>query len=106
METYVEDGQLMIKLDSRLDSVNANIAEAEIRDAIRQHPGLPFILDAEELTYISSSGLRVLLKFHHEYNGLTITNVSTEVNEVFELTGIDSILTIHKKEGQSLFLCD
>lgn len=98
METYEKNGQLIVRLDSTLDPTNAGTAEARIRDVVRQYPGLPLTLDAEQTKYVSSSGLRVLLKFRKELGGLKITNVSPEVFEIFEVTGFNSFLTVEKRK--------
>ena len=97
MLNYEKDGCLVVELDSRMDAANSDSAEAEIREAVRQHPGLPLCLDADRLEYISSSGLRVLLKFQKASGGLKIINVSPEVYEIFETTGFNSFLTIQKR---------
>jgi anti-sigma B factor antagonist len=49
------------------------------------------------LDYISSAGLRVLLRGQRmmsEKGGMVITNVKDTVMEVFEMTGFIDILTI------------
>ena len=100
METYEKNGYLVVRLNSKLDSACADQAEAEILDAISQHPGLPLCLDADQLEYISSKGLRVLLKFQKALNGMIIINVSPEIYDIFEITGFASILTVHKRIRQ------
>ena len=55
------------------------------------------VFDFEELTYISSAGLRVLLSAHKAMSakgGMKITHVNEIVQEVFEVTGFPDILTI------------
>ena len=51
-------------------------------------------LDFEELSYISSAGLRELLILKKRMSGkpLRIQNVRSEVAEVFEITGFSSLL--------------
>ena len=49
----------LVKLQGSVDSSNAHQFEEELLAAIS---GQTVTLDAEELTYISSAGLRVLLK--------------------------------------------
>ena len=46
MLNYEKDGCLVVELDSRMDAANSDSAEAEIREAVRQHPGFPLCLDA------------------------------------------------------------
>ena len=51
-------------------------------------------LDAEKLEYISSAGLRTLLKLKKKLKkDLTIRNVSDEIFDIFDVTGFSSIFT-------------
>ena len=94
----IENGQLVISLSGKIDSLNAREAEQEIRAAIAENPGVPFLLDASELTYISSAGLRALLTVKKETEGdVTIRNVSQEVWETFEVTGFNTLFSVKKK---------
>ena len=55
-------------------------------------------INCEDLVYISSAGLRVILKTYKmlaSKKGLILTNVSDEVREVFEITGFSDFLTIN-----------
>ena len=52
----------MIKLNKRLDSNNAAEFEKEITEAVAKLSGAEIVLDACDLEYISSAGLRVLMK--------------------------------------------
>lgn len=55
------------------------------------------VLDFEELEYVSSAGLRVILKAQKLMNAvgkMTICHVNESIMEIFEITGFDSILSI------------
>ena len=52
------------------------------------------VLDIKGLEYVSSAGLRVLLKVRKMQEELLSQNVSIEINEIFEITGFVDILTI------------
>ena len=98
MIVYEDKNELIIELGERIDYSNAAELETEIGKAMKSHPGLPLCLDADRLTYISSAGLRVLMKLRKEQaNGLTVRNVSGEVYEIFETTGMNQIISIQKK---------
>ena len=60
--TKEEKGKLIISLNERIDQTNAAQTEAELFKIIGEHPDLTTELDASGLSYISSAGLRVLLK--------------------------------------------
>jgi uncharacterized protein (TIGR02172 family) len=80
----------MYQIKGKIDSTNAPEFEKEIMAA------KPAEIDAAGLTYISSAGLRVLMKLRKEVGAVTINNVSPEVYEIFDVTGFTSILTVKK----------
>lgn len=87
----------VVAIEGRVDSSNATQLGAEL-DALRsEYEGYQFILNAEQMPYISSAGLRVLLKLcKQQGNSLKITHVSTELYEILELTGFSNILDVEK----------
>lgn len=62
----VKNGILTIFPGKRIDASNAPQVENEIQKAREEAQGLPIIIDAEKLEYISSAGLRVLLRLRKE----------------------------------------
>lgn len=80
----------MYQIKGKIDSTNAPEFEKELMAA------LPVEIDASELEYISSAGLRVLLKLTKTVGDVTVVNVSPEVYEIFDVTGFTSILNIKK----------
>lgn len=98
VKTQTEENRLIILLAGKIDSTNAAETEAQIRAAIDAHPGLPWVLDAGELTYISSAGLRVLLTLKTRVNSdLTLRNVNPEVYETLSLTGFTELIRVQKR---------
>ena len=84
-----------LALIGRLDTVTAPELEAEISTILPTAESL--VLDMEKLDYISSAGLRVILKTQKALEkkaGLKLTHVSNEVKEVFDITGFSDFLTI------------
>ena len=93
-----EKNELIIELGERIEYTNAGEIEAEIFREVKLHPDLPVCLDADKLIYISSAGLRIMIKLRKSCAaGFSIRNVSPEVYEVFEMTGLNTIITIRKK---------
>lgn len=80
----------MYQIKGKIDSSNAAEFEKEIM-AIK-----PTEIDALELLYISSAGLRVLMKLRKEVGEVTLNNVRDEVYEILEVTGFTSILNVKK----------
>ncbi|MBR7070890.1 MAG: STAS domain-containing protein [Clostridia bacterium] len=91
----IENNMAKLALEGRLDTVTAPELESVIKEIL---PGLTeLIFDFENLEYISSAGLRVLLSAQKTMNGqgsMKIRNVGETIMEVFEVTGFSDILTI------------
>ena len=82
-----------LHIEGRLDTSSAPQLDSEIKSVSADVTDL--ILDFEKLDYISSAGLRVLLAGHTDMNErgkMTLSNVSTVIMEIFEVTGFSDIL--------------
>ncbi len=98
MRNLVKDDLLKIFPEGRIDSENAAQVETEIFDIINANPDCTVAFDLRDLKYISSAGLRVLLKVRKKKKAdIEIANVSDEVYEVFELTKFTHGFKISKK---------
>ncbi|MBO7675466.1 MAG: phosphotransferase [Atopobiaceae bacterium] len=49
------------------------------------------------MKYISSAGLRVLLKLHKRLGGLTVVETSPEVYDIFDVTGFSQLMDVRKR---------
>ena len=86
-----------IALTGRIDSNNAPQVEQNILGQLAGLGQVPVVLDAQELQYISSAGLRVLLsaqKIMNKQGSMVVRNASDDVKEIFDVTGFSDILTI------------
>ena len=82
-------------LEGRLDTSTAPELEAALDGTIAGVEDLT--LDCEKLEYISSAGLRVILKAQKIMNTqgeMKLTHVNETIMEVFDITGFVDILTI------------
>ena len=61
ISTEKDDNSCIVKLNGRIDSTNAAEAEKQITAAAADFQGM-LTLDASDLAYISSAGLRVILR--------------------------------------------
>ena len=86
---------MTIKLKGRIDSSNAAETEKKISEEINGFTG-EVILDASELDYISSAGLRVILRLKKANSSTSIINCNTEVYEIFDMTGFTELMDISK----------
>ncbi len=87
---------LYISVEGRIDASNAADAEEKIFRIKNDNPGKHTVLDADKLEYISSAGLRVILRLRKEEPKLAIINVASDVYEVFDMTGFTDMVTIEK----------
>ena len=78
MEYSLNNNLLTIILPTRIDSNSAASAEEELFAIIKSNPSNSIILDAKDLEYISSAGLRIVLKVKKTIDDTKIINVSND----------------------------
>lgn len=88
--------QITVPLSGRIDSGNAAATERQILEQLGPGEEVSPVLDAEKLEYISSAGLRVILHLKKRNPGLRITNVSSQVYEILEMTGFTEMMPVEK----------
>lgn len=97
--TQHQDGAVLrMEVSGRLDSNTAQtLDDALAADGVRSHPAL--LLDLADVQYVSSAGLRVLLKAAKAARAgktkLALAGLTPQVTEVFEVSGFSSIFDIH-----------
>ncbi len=99
MRAATENNTLTVFLEGRIDTNNAAQTEKEIFDAVngRGDDVQNIVIDAEALEYISSAGLRVLMKLRKSIGRpLPVINVSRDVYDIFETTGFTELLDVRK----------
>ena len=100
-----QNGITILGLKGRLDSNTSDDFEKRLLGLI-QTGETRLVLDFEELDYISSAGLRVLLKTAKELkrvNGqLSFCSLKEYIREIFELSGFVSFFPIHPNLEESL----
>ncbi|MBQ5833877.1 MAG: anti-sigma factor antagonist [Clostridia bacterium] len=95
--TYRIDQEILyIAVEGRMDASNADEAEEKIFHIKNGNPGKHTVLDADLLEYISSAGLRLLLRLRKEEPELAIVNVAPDVYEVLDMTGFTDMVRIEK----------
>ena len=91
-----ENGTLTIALEGRLDTTTAPQLQDALIPAFDEEKDIK--LDFAKLAYVSSAGLRVLLIGQKTAKAkgavMTLTGVSEEIMEVFEMTGFANILAV------------
>ena len=87
---------MTIELRGRIDSNNASQVENGILEQLSGKTGEPVVLDAQALEYISSAGLRVILRLKKTFPDVSITNASSEVYDILDMTGFTELMTVEK----------
>lgn len=91
-----ESNQLTLYFEGHIDSTNAPVVENDIFNEIKVDSTMTVVVDASNLSYISSAGLRVILKLRKTCPTLSIIEVSNEVYDIFEMTGFSEMINITK----------
>ena len=95
--TYrVDKNILYISIEGRVDASNAPMVEEKVFSIKNDNPGKHIVVDADKLEYVSSAGLRVILRLRKEEPELAIINVASDVYEVLDMTGFTDMVTVEK----------
>jgi len=94
----IQESKAVIELEGRLDTPSAPSVESEVAKVSAAPDIKECTVDCSNLTYISSSGLRILISLHKSFlkkqGSLSIKSLSPEIKEVFDMTGFSNIFTI------------
>ena len=99
MKAATDANTITLFLEGRIDTNNAGDVEKELFSAIECKSSTieNIVIDAADLEYISSAGLRVLMKLRKSLNKtFPVINVSREVYEIFDTTGFTELLDVKK----------
>ena len=94
-----DSSNLFVTVNGRIDTVTAPEFEAGVKPYLDDITNLT--IDFKEVNYVSSAGRRVLLSLQKKMMAqgeMKLVNVSEAVNDVFEVTGFDEILTYEMGE--------
>ncbi len=95
IEKKLNGEELFVSLDGRLDTLTSPQLEKAISEDIEKAQSILF--DMSKLEYISSAGLRVITGIDIEMRkkgGMTLTDITSNVMDVQELTGLADDLNI------------
>ena len=95
IEKKVNNESAILIVSGRLDTQTAPELEGELDAVLSGLKELTF--DMTNLEYVSSAGLRVILKAQKAMNmqgSMKLTGVNDSIMEVFDITGFLDILTI------------
>ena len=93
------DGRLVVALHGDLDNAASRQADSSLAPVF-EHNDCDIVIDCTELSYISSSGLRILLNIfkHARQNGRAaiLKEMTDEVREVFQLSGFLQLFKVER----------
>ncbi len=105
LTTERQDGVLSVRVSGRIDGSNAREFEEAIEESDRA-----VIMDFEELSYISSAGLRAVLltakTLRNQGAKFVLCSLSDPIQEIFEMSGFDKIIAIHPSRVEVLASLD
>ena len=96
MKTTLDNNVLTVYLGGEINSYNAENIEKEIQETISKQNFEKLVLDFSSVSYISSAGLRIILKLKQQYNNFSVIETSLEVYDIFNMTGFTNIMDIKK----------
>ncbi|MBQ1711950.1 MAG: STAS domain-containing protein, partial [Firmicutes bacterium] len=94
---YRADGEsLVIELSGHIDSANAAAVESAVTAARGTGDFKKVTVDCSSLSYVSSAGLRVILRLKKAVADTSLINVSPEVYDILDVTGFTEMMTVQK----------
>ncbi len=94
-----DEKAVIVSLKGRMDAITTPALEKKVGDLISEGSNY-FVINFEELEYISSMGLRAILSIAKQLKSqkgqLHVSNLKGLVKEVFEISGLSSTFNTHK----------
>ena len=92
-------------LDGRIDTTNADELQNKL-DAEITADDSALILDFDQVSYISSSGLRVILRMAKKFNEpgkrFAICSLSESVRDILTMSGFDQLISIYESQSAAI----
>lgn len=94
MEYAMEENKVIIKLEGELNSFNSEQVEKDIDEILSGNHFEAIVLDAKDLTYISSAGLRIVARLKQQYNDVSIIHTQDDVYSILEMVGFTEVINV------------
>ena len=95
-EGKLENGELVLQLSGRIDSLNAPELKRQIDEIRQANPSDSVVLDCEKLEYTTSAGLRIMLNLNREVDHVRIINAQPAVYDVLDMTGFTELFDVQR----------
>jgi anti-anti-sigma factor len=104
-KSVTKSGIVLLEVEGEVDAHTAHKLDQTLKDLLAQgHSRLA--LDASQMGYISSAGLRVVLFAHREARQLggevRLFGLNAQVRRVFEIAGFDKLLCISDTRQEAM----
>ena len=96
MRYNVENDTLTIFLEGELNSFNSEEVEKEIEKIMSENSFKRVVYDLEKLEYISSAGLRIIIRTKQRYDDTSLVKTPKSVYEVFEMVGFQNMMKVER----------
>ncbi len=94
MKYELNDSVLTIFLEGELNSFSAEDVENEIDAIIKKSRYQSLVIDMAELRYISSAGIRIIVRLMQRNPEFSIANMPDSIYNVFSMVGLSEITKI------------
>jgi len=95
----IQSGIEIFRVKGRLDSNTAALLEERLNKSL-ENGTARMVMDFQDLDYISSAGIRVILKtvksLKRTNGNIVLCSLQDYVQEVFQIAGFDTYLTIEQ----------
>ncbi len=95
----------IIEIDGRLDALNNSKAESFFNQLTDQ-PDLSILVDCEQLDFINSSGLRIMImslkKMKAKGKTIVLCNLQKNIKDVFKFSGFTNLFNIELSKEEAL----
>jgi len=103
IESIKSANKVVLALDGRIDAYWSTVLDEAIKDEIRSGNYL-VSLDFSKVDYISSAGIRILVKYYKELKAIdgdfSLINLTQAIKSVIELVGMDMLIGKTVTTGQ------
>ena len=96
MKYTLQDNTLTLFLVGEIASSNADEVWTEIENETEGKSFDRLVLDFLDVKYVSSAGLRVILRCKQKHKETSIVNASLDVYDILQMTGFTTIMKVHK----------
>lgn len=92
----LKDGTLTLKISGHIDTDACQTLADDIKKVQSSVPHTALVVDCSEMSFISSTGLRIMIGLKKQEKNFKLTGVSNNVYNVFEMSGFTRIMTVEK----------